>query len=55
MVIRRGDVTDIAWIFAGLEMKCLISNQHYRVVNMAQSYHSCVLGSHKKLGSVAQI
>ena len=23
MVIRSGDVTDIAWVFAGLDMKCL--------------------------------
>ena len=27
MVIRRGDVTDIAWGFALLEMNCLITNQ----------------------------
>ena len=26
MVIRRGDVTDITWVFAQLE-KCLITNQ----------------------------
>ena len=35
-------VTDIAWGFAWLEMKCLISNQYFyeRVVNVAPSYHS---------------
>ena len=27
MVIRRRDVTDIAWIFAPLEMKCLLTHQ----------------------------
>ena len=33
---RRGEVTDIAWAFARLEMKCLITNQHFTsVVNMA--------------------
>ena len=32
MVIRRGGVTDIAWIFARLEMKCLKSNQHFTAV-----------------------
>ena len=26
-MIRRGDITDIAWVFARLEMKCLVSNQ----------------------------
>ena len=29
MVIRRGDVTDISWVFAWVEIKCLISNQHF--------------------------
>ena len=29
MVIRRGDVTDIAWVFARLEMKCVITNQYF--------------------------
>ena len=29
MVIRSSDVTDIAWVFARLEMKRLISNQHF--------------------------
>ena len=23
------DVTNIAWVFAGLEIKCLISHQHF--------------------------
>ena len=27
MVIRRRDITDIAWVFARLKMKCLISNE----------------------------
>ena len=29
MGIRRGDVPDIAWVFAWLVMKCLISNQQF--------------------------
>ena len=38
MVIRRGDITDIAWVFARLEMNCLITSGdvliicHYHVI-----------------------
>ena len=32
MVIRRLDITDIAWLFALLEMKCLITNQRETVL-----------------------
>ena len=41
-MIRRGDVTDIAWVFARLEMKSLISNQHITRVSIALSYYSLV-------------
>ena len=34
MLIRRGDVTDIAWVFAGLEMNCLITIKTRRVDSM---------------------
>ena len=55
MVIRRGGVTDIAWVFAGLEMKCLITNQHVTGL-LAPSYHSLVFrqATKQNLGSVAQ-
>ena len=42
MVIRRGDVTDIAWVFARLGMNCLRTNQRDRVGNMSPSNHSLV-------------
>ena len=41
-MIRRSDVTDIAWVFARLEMKCLITNNTLPGFNMAPSYHSSV-------------
>ena len=40
-MIRRGGVTDVPWFLARLEIKCLISIQHFTsVVIMAQTYHS---------------
>ena len=54
MVIRRGDVTDIAWVFARLEMKCFITNQYFTAAASVLSQLS-VLGSHKQIwGSVNQ-
>ena len=41
MVIRRGDVTDIAWDFAQLEMNCLITYQWEIVDNMDNMPPSC--------------
>ena len=44
-MIRRGGITDILWFLARLEIKCLISIQHFTpVVIMAQLR---VLASHK--------
>ena len=57
LVIRRGDVTDIAWVFAGLEMKCLIAILHFTVRSNYGSVISQlrVLATHtENLGSVAQ-
>ena len=49
-MIRRHDVTDIAWIFAWLEIKCLITNQRETaliiIMSRALSQLS-VLASHK--------
>ena len=47
-MIRRGDVIDIAWVFARLEMKGLIANQHLimLLIWLVISQLS-VLGSHK--------
>ena len=39
MVIRRGDVTDIAWVFVGLEMNCLISLSPGRSVDYVPPLH----------------
>ena len=48
MALRRGGVTDIPWFFARLEIKRLISHQHFtRVVNMAWRYH-CLEETKKK-------
>ena len=55
--LRRGDVTDIARGFARLEIKCLISNQHFTARCKCGSVISQlrVLASHKtNFESVAQ-
>ena len=47
MAFTRGDVTDIEWIFARLEMKCLITSIRYRVVKYGSVISQLsVLGSH---------
>ena len=55
-MIRRGWVTDVPWILAGFEIKCLITIQHFTFVIMAESYHSlgCSASHTGNLGSVAQ-
>ena len=55
-MIRRGDVTNIAWVFERLEKKCLISNQHFTALLIASVISQLsVLASHKNFGSVAQV
>ena len=56
MIIRRGRVTDIPWFLAGLEIKCLISIQHFTRFTYGSDISQLrVLASHKtSLGSVAQ-
>ena len=50
MVIRRGDVTDITRIFARLEMRCLITNQHIIALLMDSVISQLgILGSHKTM------
>ena len=55
-MIRRGVVTDIPWFLAGLEIKCLISIQHFTGCNYGSVISLLrVLASHTgNLGSVAQ-
>ena len=44
MVIRRGDVPDIAWVFALLEMKFLITDQHVTALQICSiSGGGCVM------------
>ena len=57
MVIRRDGVTDIAWVFARLEMKCLISSQPHmeltKYIHLTELFES-MLGNrffYVKLGS----
>ena len=38
MVIRRGDITDIAWVFVWLEMNCLITYQRKKVLILCHHY-----------------
>ena len=55
-MIRRCDVTDNAWVFAWLEMKCLITNQRDTALTIGlRQITLSVLVSHKiNLGSVDQ-
>ena len=55
-MIRRGGVTYIAWVFARLEIKCLISNQHFTHCKYGLVISQLrVLASHKtNFESVAQ-
>ena len=55
-MIRRGGVTDFPRILAGLEIKCLISIQHFTGFNYGSAISKLrVLASHTgSLGSVAQ-
>ena len=46
-MIRRRDVTDIAWVFARLKMKCLITNQRGAALNVSVKSQLSVLVSHK--------
>ena len=55
-MIRRGGVTDVSWILARLEIKCLISIQHFTACNYGSVISQLrVLANHTgSLGSVAQ-
>ena len=55
-MIRRGGVTDVPWFLARLEIKCLISIQHFTGCNYDSVISQLrVLASHTGcLGSVAQ-
>ena len=55
-MIRRGGVTDIPWFLARLEIKCVVSIQHFTCCNYGSVIsHLRVLASHNtSLGSVAQ-
>ena len=55
-MIRRGGITDIPWFLAGLEIKCIISIQHFTHCNYGSDISQLrVLASHNTiLGSVAQ-
>ena len=47
-MIRRGGVTDIAWVFAWLEIKWLISHQHFTGCKYGLEISQLrVLASHK--------
>ena len=39
MVIRRGDISDIGWVFVGLEMNCLIILSPGRSVDYVPPLH----------------
>ena len=56
MLIRRGGVTDVPWFWARLEIKCLISIQHFTRCNHDSAISQLrVLASHKtNFESVAQ-
>ena len=49
-MIRRDDVTDIAWVLVRLEMKCLVSNQHFTVLLIWSVISQLsILANHKQI------